>query len=92
MKTLQQLLEMKVKSEDMNGEEIEITPDFRMAVQGIHEEGIHVIVHPMGHNGDTLDLLVKGNCLSPAFKRPQNPPGAKPRGPWEPVEPGQQRG
>lgn len=92
MKTLQELLQIKVKSENFNGEEVEVSPDFRIAVQGIYEYGIHIIVHPMNHNGDTLDLLVKGNTLSPVYPRPTNPPGAKPRGAWEPQEPGQQRG
>jgi len=65
MKTLQELLEMKVQSEGINGS-VEITPDFRVAVQGIHEYGVHIIVHPMGHNGDTLDFIVKGNTITPA--------------------------
>lgn len=75
MKTLQELLEIKVQSEGLNGP-VEITPDFRVAVQGVTESGgIHIIIHPSGHNGDTLDFTVKGNTLIPAFaNRPPNPP------------------
>ena len=61
MKTLEQLLEMKV--ETRNG--IKFTPDFRIAVQENKRGCTHIIIHPAGHNGDTLDFLVKGNALTP---------------------------
>lgn len=75
MKTLQELLEMKVQIEGTNGP-VEITPNFRVAVQGITESGgIHIIIHPSGYDGETLDFTVKGNTLIPAFaNRPPNPP------------------
>jgi len=65
MKTLETLLKMKIETKDFTGAKVEISPDFRIAVQSINENGVHIIVHPLNHNGDTLDLLVKGNTLSP---------------------------
>jgi len=65
MKTLEELLKMKVKTENFKGEEVEITPDFRIAVQSTHVDGTHIIVHPLNHNGDTLDFVVKDNTLYP---------------------------
>ena len=65
MKTLQELLEMKVTTNNSEGDTSpEFSPDFRVAVQAIHEDGVHIIIHPMNHNGDTLDFLVRGNNLS----------------------------
>lgn len=61
MKTLQELLEMKV--DDLGAV---FTPDFRVAVQGEGPGGgIHIIIHPMGYDGDTLDFVVVGNELTP---------------------------
>lgn len=42
-----------------------MSPDFRVAVQHIGGDGVHIIVHPMGHNGETLDFVVSGNKLEP---------------------------
>lgn len=65
MKTLQELLEMKVTTKNSEGDTFpEFSPDFRVAVQAIHEDGVHVIIHPMSHNGETLDLMVRGNTIS----------------------------
>ena len=72
MKTLQELLEMKVTTTNIDGDTYidggdtspEFSPDFRVAVQAIHEDGVHVIIHPMNHNGETLDLMVRGNTIS----------------------------
>lgn len=65
MKTLQELLEMKVTTKNSEGDTSpEFSPDFRVAVQAIHEDGVHIIIHPMYHNGDTLDFIVRGNLLS----------------------------
>ena len=65
MKTLQELLEMKVTIKNNEGDvSPEFSPDFRVAVQAIHEDGVHIIIHPMNHNGDTIDFLVRGNTLS----------------------------
>lgn len=40
-----------------------MSPEFRVAVQDITDDGVRVIVHASGHNSDTLDLLVRGNTL-----------------------------
>ena len=65
MKTLQELLETKVTSKNIDGDTSpEFSPDFRVAVQAIHDDGVHIIIHPMSHNGETLDLMVRGNTIS----------------------------
>ena len=61
--TLQQLLEITVTSKDKDNNDIEVSPDFRVAVQQDVDGGIHFIIHPYGHNGETLDFLVIGNEL-----------------------------
>ena len=36
-----------------------ITPEFRIAVQCTDKHGwVHIIVHALGHNSETLDLMV----------------------------------
>ena len=65
MKTIEELLRMKVTATTSEGNSTpEFSPDFRVAVQNIHHDGVHIIVHPLGHDGDTLDLFVRGNQLS----------------------------
>lgn len=65
MKTLEELLKMKVTTTASDGNTTpEFSPDFRLAVQNIHHDGVHIIIHPFGHNGDTLDFFVRGNQLS----------------------------
>ena len=61
--TLESLLRMMVHAKDKDGNDIEISPEFRVAVQHINDEGVHVIIHPFGYSGDTLDFLVIGNDL-----------------------------
>ncbi len=61
MKTLEQLL--KTPAQMRNG--VRFIPDFRVAVQEETRDGVHIIIHPSGHNGDTLDFRVKGNNLHP---------------------------
>lgn len=61
--TLEDLLKTKVKIDDK-----EITPEFRVAVQSETDKGIHFIIHPIGHNGTTLDFIVKGNELKSPFE------------------------
>lgn len=63
MATLEQLLRMKVKSTDKDGNEVEVSPEFRVAVQDADDKGVHIIVHAMGHDSDTLDFKVSGNRL-----------------------------
>lgn len=60
---LQQLLSMKVVAKDKDDNEIEISPEFRVAVQSIMSNGVHIIIHADGHNSDTLDLVVMGNDI-----------------------------
>lgn len=64
---LEDLLRMKVSSEDKCNNKIEVSPEFRVAVQNINGDGVHIIIHPLGHNGETLDFLVNGNSLSKIF-------------------------
>lgn len=40
-----------------------MSPDFRVAVQEVTEEGVRIIVHAYGHDSETLDILVRGNTL-----------------------------
>ena len=43
------------------------SPEFRIAIQKIIDDGpitgVHIIVHPNGYNGDTLDFVVVGDQL-----------------------------
>ena len=52
---------MALIAKDKDNNDIEISPEFRVAIQHITDEGVHAIIHANGHNSDTLDLLVKGN-------------------------------
>lgn len=66
--TLEELLRMTVPGQDKGGNDIKITPDFRLAVQTTRamvsgEPAVHIIIHPIGHNGETLDFAVCGNTL-----------------------------
>lgn len=66
MKTLEELLRTKVTSKFVSeGKRIEITPIFRVAVQGEADNAVHIIIHPQDYDGDTLDFLVTGNVLTP---------------------------
>ena len=41
-------------------------PEFRVAVQSKSDDGVHIIIHAVGHDGETLDLIVSGDevvCL-----------------------------
>ena len=68
--TIEELLSMKVKGKNgvlkEQGKpcEVEVSPEFRVAVQNITDEGVHIIIHANGHNSDTIDLLVKDNKVS----------------------------
>lgn len=61
--TLEDLLRMTVKSTDKDDNEIDITPEFRVSVQRIKDDRIHFIIHPMDHDGETIDFVVQGNEL-----------------------------
>ncbi len=78
MKTLEDLLRLKVDHEMWDGVVVPVTPDFRVSVQDESSSGVRIIVHPIDHNGDTLDLLIKGNKAYPVYlNRPPNPPICK---------------
>lgn len=61
MKTLEELLRMEVQFADMP--KIKFNPDFRVAVQDKTPSGVHIIIHAIGHDSETLDFLVVGNEL-----------------------------
>jgi len=42
-----------------------MSPRFRVDVQHAFEDGVHFIIHADGHSSDTLDLVAKGNSLTP---------------------------
>ena len=66
MKTLEELLRTKViHRRESDGQEVEITPEYRVAVQGDVDNTVHIIIHPLGYHGDTLDFYVTGNELTP---------------------------
>lgn len=60
---LEQLLRTMVPAQNFDGDDIEISPEFRVAVQSITPDGVHIIIHANGHNSDTLDFIVSGNEL-----------------------------
>ena len=62
MRNLETLLRTKVRMR--NG--VKFSPDFRIAVQKESEEGVTILVHPLGHNGKAEDFLIKGNEVIPA--------------------------
>lgn len=63
--TLEDLLRKKVSGKDKDGDVVYFPPEFRVSVQSVNTEGVHIIIHADGHNSDTLDFRVKGNTLSP---------------------------
>ena len=66
--SLEQLLSTKVTAKTKEGVDIEISPEFIVKVQSLEGKGdfkgVHMMIHPSGHNGDTLDFLVNGNELT----------------------------
>lgn len=65
---LEDLLRTKIFAKDKDQNEIEISPEFLVKVQSLEGngefKGVHMMIHPNGHNGDTLDFLVNGNNLT----------------------------
>jgi hypothetical protein len=62
---LEQLLRTKVKhTMQTSGEVVEISPDFRVAVQSVEKAGVRIIIHANGYDSETLDLFVSGNNIS----------------------------
>lgn len=66
--TLEGLLRTKVDAKDKDDTPIKISPEFRVAVQSLEGngqfKGVHILIHPFGYNGKTLDFLVNGNELT----------------------------
>lgn len=60
METLEDLLSMQIRTRN----DIKFTPDFRISVQGKTEDGIHILVHPFGYNGETISYKVRGDKLT----------------------------
>ena len=58
------LLSMEIESEDKDGNPVMVPPEFLMKVQTKTEDGIHVIVHPLGHGGITIDLVVNPDSIA----------------------------
>lgn len=65
---LEDLLRTKIQAKTKEGKEIEISPEFLVKVQSLEGngefKGVHIMIHPNGHNGETLDFLVNGNKLT----------------------------
>ncbi len=62
---LEDMLRMKVSSTltEQYGAIGKFTPDFRVAVQEVNDEGVRVIIHASGYDSDTFDLLIKSNSI-----------------------------
>lgn len=62
--TLEELFNMKAFVPKNGGGKVEVTPEFVVKVQpdrpGDH---MHVIVHALGHDSETLDFLVDGDDI-----------------------------
>lgn len=65
---LEQLLRMKISTQaTKESNPFEMTPDFRVAVQEITEDGVRIIIHANGYSSDTCDFMVRGNNLTALF-------------------------
>lgn len=62
--TLEDLLRMKVKIERADGASVEISPEFRVAVQEIDSGSVRIIIHASGYDSTTLDFRVRDNELT----------------------------
>jgi hypothetical protein len=40
-----------------------MSPEFRVAVQEITDEGVRFIIHANGHNSETMDFIARGDTL-----------------------------
>ena len=67
--TLEELLRMTVPVGPgcVVPEDTPTSPEFRIAVQHVRENSVHIIIHASGHNSETLDFDVRGNELLPLF-------------------------
>ena len=55
-RTLEDLLRMQVSNKQ--------SPDFRVRVQEITQDGVRIIIHADGHNSETKSFFVCGNTLN----------------------------
>lgn len=64
--TLEDLLRMTVPIGPgfMLPEGTPMSPEFRVAVQCMEEEGVRIIIHALGHDSETLTLLVSGDKIT----------------------------
>ena len=67
--TLEQLLRMKVESENWKNEKVIISPEFTISVQEIIDNKVRIIVRPSNYGGETLDFWVEDNILTPTDKQ-----------------------
>jgi len=64
MSTLEDLLRTTyVDQNTLSKKAIEVTPDFRVAVQRITPSGVHFIIHAASYDSDTLDFVAVDDGL-----------------------------
>ena len=61
--TLQDLLDMEVESEDKDGNKVIVSPEFVIKVQSKTMDGLHILIHALGHSSETVDLIVNGDDI-----------------------------
>ncbi|WP_421921625.1 hypothetical protein [Marinobacter salarius] len=59
----EQLKTKKIVRSPVTEQEVSVPLSFIVDVQEEREDGVHFIIHPLGHSGDTLDFVVNGNDL-----------------------------
>lgn len=62
--TLEDLISMRVKSKDIHGNDVLVSPEFRVAVQRFDDDGAHVIIHADGYDSETLDLCIQDDDVT----------------------------
>jgi len=61
MKKLYELFNMEVESEDKDGNPVMVSPEFIVKVQDKTKQGIHILIHALGHSSNTTDLIINEN-------------------------------
>lgn len=63
--TLEGLLRTKLETKNGGtGEPVSVPHSFVVGIQHEDEDGVHFIIHPLGHSGETLDFVVAGDELT----------------------------
>lgn len=62
--TLEDLISMRVKSKDVHGNDVLVSPEFRVSVQRFDDDGAHVIIHADGHDSETIDLCIHNDSVT----------------------------